>query len=221
MSSKVYLIPGLGSDGRIYKRYFPFDGIEAEIIELIPVTGKVTWEEYIEMYLEKIEETGDVTIIGTSLGGIIASELADRIKVNRIILISSLKNVHEMPTWIKIGRYLPIHRIIPGKWLVDLHVWRFKALGKKKKTQNLELMIDMASKVEPKFVSWVAKEIVRWKKTSIPPVSLHIQGTKDFLFPSGNILDAIKIKGGTHVMVLSRHQEIRKIIMDYLGEQSK
>jgi hypothetical protein len=143
------------------------------------------------------------------LGGIIASELADRLPLQQVILISSLKNADELPNWMKVGRYIPLHRLIPGRLLIKLHIWRFSYLRKKRRSKNLELMIDMASKTEPRFVGWVAGQVVKWRKRTLPKHVTHIQGTRDFLFPSGKIREAKLIKGGTHVMILFRSNEIK------------
>ena len=205
---KAFLIPGLGSDRRLYDNYLPIAGVDSEVIELIEVSGKESWEEYVSRYERQIDTSEDFILIGTSLGGIISVELAKRLQPKLVILISSLKSQSELPAWMKILRFIPLHRLIPGKWLLVTHIWHFKWLRRRSKSKKLDLMIDMAKKTSPAFVAWTAKRVVGWKNKSIAKNIIHIHGDKDRLFPIRYIENAEAIKGGSHVMVLYRSKEI-------------
>ena len=45
---------------------------------------------------------------------------------------------------------------------------------------------------------------------------VHIHGTKDNVFPLKHIKNAIEIKGGTHIMILTKAKKISKIIDEVL-----
>jgi pimeloyl-ACP methyl ester carboxylesterase len=197
------------------------EGLDSEVLELIEVKGKEGWKEYIDRYEALIDSKEDFILIGTSLGGMISIELAKRLQPQMVILISSLKSGKELPTWMKILRFIPLHRLIPGKWLLVSHIWHFKWLRKTSRTKKLDLMIDMAEKTLPGFVAWTAKRVVAWRSQAFPQRLIHIHGDRDRLFPIRHIDNPEVIKGGSHVMVLYRSNEIAKRIKEAIAEIHK
>ncbi len=69
----------------------------------------------------------------------------------------------------------------------------------------------------PAFLYWCARAILRWKGDPAPrPDILHLHGTKDKMFPVKLLKNIIPVAGGTHLMLLSRAEEITNILMAQL-----
>ncbi len=71
---------------------------------------------------------------------------------------------------------------------------------------------------DEKYLSWAIKNMVEWKREVADPRVYHIHGTRDEVFPIRYIKNCIKIKKGTHAMILQKTpsivEELLKIIED-------
>ncbi len=89
MREKIYLIPGLMTDIRLWKRLVPFLENDYELIHL-PIPHSVDFDEIVDILFEKIKEE-KVNILGFSLGGYIASYFAITYpnRVNKLFLVAA------------------------------------------------------------------------------------------------------------------------------------
>mgnify|MGYP000011319678 CR=1 FL=1 len=212
--AKVYLIPGLGNDVRIFSRLSPLL-LEQDICcleYLEPLNVKESIESYAQRLVDEISDLEEPPVlIGMSLGGTIATEMAKRMPCKKLILISSFKHQTEVPFLFKIARVLPLYRLVPT-WYIRL-ILPFLAwiLGicTKEESQLLKLMLRARSATH---FSWGREAIVHWDNMDYPPQFIHINGTKDHVFKRSEKQATHLIKGGTHNMVLDRAEEIAKII---------
>ena len=91
--SKIFLIAGLGADTRLY------NNIDLQDNDVIPVDWiEPNENDTLSIYAQKIIHQyfidGNSIVIGTSLGGMIAIEIAKHVRLNKVILISSIKTIH-------------------------------------------------------------------------------------------------------------------------------
>src|SRR3978361_1183825 len=101
--SKIFLIPGLGADCRIYK-HIDLQGYDVVHIEWVDSDKDNTLNTYAQKLIDKYDiDTGSI-VIGNSLGGMIAMEISKKIELNKTILISSIKTVKEAPLYFKFFR---------------------------------------------------------------------------------------------------------------------
>ena len=135
-------------------------------------------------------ESGD-TVIGTSLGGIIACEIANLIELDRIILISSARRKEE------INKILCI--LHP---LIDLAPIAFIQISAGKLPSDLSQMF---SQSDPAFIRNMSKAIFTWEgiKSNVPVLRIH--GTKDSVIPHPNETNH-DIDGG-HLIVMTHALE--------------
>lgn len=89
MKEKIYLIPGLMTDIRLWKRLVPFLENNYELIHL-PIPHSVDFDEIVDILFEKIKEE-KINILGFSLGGYIASYFAITYpnRVKRLFLVAA------------------------------------------------------------------------------------------------------------------------------------
>lgn len=89
MKEKIYLIPGLMTDIRLWKRLVPFLENDYELIHL-PIPHSVDFDEIVDILFEKIKEE-KINILGFSLGGYIASYFAITYpnRVKRLFLVAA------------------------------------------------------------------------------------------------------------------------------------
>lgn len=207
--SHIFLIAGMGADTRIYNNI--------EIPEEYAVTP-VDWVEYNETdtlttYAQKLIYQYNITpnsiVIGNSLGGMLAIEIAKKIKLKKTILISSIKTIDEAPGYYKIFRAIPVYKIIPD-FLITSPTLVIKSIFGKISDAELWLFKDMLHKNSPAFIKWAMGAALNWDNTIIPPNVYHIHGDSDHVLPHKKIKDAAIVKGGSHIMIFDKAKQINK-----------
>jgi pimeloyl-ACP methyl ester carboxylesterase len=212
--SRIYLIAGLGADTRVYNNIdlhdhevIPVDWIEPHQLD--------TLSTYAQKLIHQYNIQPNSVIIGNSLGGMIAVEMAKQIPVKKVILISSIKISKEAPRYFNFFRGLPVYKIIPGKWVTSLG-FMIKPLFGHMSAEDAWLFSDMLKNSSPTFVKWAMKAVLHWKNDIIPPNLFHITGDKDLVFSFKRIPDATIVKGGTHIMIFDKAKEINKLLKSIL-----
>ncbi|MDB5090914.1 MAG: Pimeloyl-ACP methyl ester carboxylesterase [Mucilaginibacter sp.] len=208
--SKVFLIAGLGADTRVYNN---IDLNEDEVISVDWIEPHIT--DTLKMYAQKLIIQYNITpnsiIIGNSLGGMIAIEIANILPIKKVILISSIKTIEEAPWYFSMFRKLPVYKLIPGKAFTSMGFLIKFAFGKMNAADTW-LFNDMLKNSSPKFIKWAMGATLQWDNKTIPPNTYIITGDKDHVFDYRRIKDAIIVKGGTHIMVFDKAKEINKIL---------
>ena len=142
----IYFVPGLAASSRIFEYLkFPEDRFELHFLEwLLPISEKEKIEDYSKRMAALVTAENPV-LVGVSFGGIIVQEMSKHLNVKKIILISSLKNKHELPKRLKFIQTTKAYKLIPTSLLLNI--------------ENLA-----------KF-SFGPSEIPRWKRQQFPEVS--------------------------------------------------
>jgi len=210
---KVYLIPGLGADRRMYQQQlnvFP----HAEVIEHFLPAKNETLTSYAQKMGEKIDTSQPYILIGTSLGGIISMELSRMLSPEKIILIASIKNRNEMPLLFRSMKYLKLHRVLSGKTIKKFNKLMVRRLDSRSDSDAAQIIREMTEDVPGEFIEWAMDAVVKWN----PPVDyrndiIHIHGTNDRLFPFSKIKNAIPVDNGSHIMNMTLSAEVNRLLL--------
>ncbi len=143
------------------------------------------------------------------MGGMLAIEIAKKIRLKKVILISSIKTINEAPAYYKIFQTIPVYKLIPGS-LINASGSLIKLAFGKMNDVDLWLFKDMLHKNSPSFIKWAMGAVLKWDNTTIPPNVYHIHGDKDNVLPSKRIKDATIVKGGTHIMIFDKAKQVNK-----------
>ena len=69
-----------------------------------------------------------------------------------------------------------------------------------------------------RYSRWAMDKVVNWNQTEFHKNLLHLHGTKDSVFPSKYISDAIFIEEGTHLMIFNKPGEMNNHILTFLDK---
>ena len=204
----VYLMPGMSANSLIFEKIkFPenfklhkLDWINPDIDESI--------ENYAKRLSEKIVHKNPV-LIGVSFGGILVQEISKIIKVNKLIIISSIKCNKEMPSHMKFGKITKSYKLLPVKWINDFESLISFVLGPKIK-KRVDLYRKYLSVRDENYLSWSLREMIEWKQSKPLKNIIHIHGTKDLVFPTLYIKNFIEVPRGDHAMILKRAEWINQ-----------
>jgi pimeloyl-ACP methyl ester carboxylesterase len=213
--SKLYLLPGLGDDHRIFEG-IDLQGHEAVNVVWLEPEKQDTLSTYAQKLIDAYHITPQSIIIGNSLGGMLGIEIAKRIELNKVILISSIKTADEASIKSRLKRYIPFYLSIRSKLgaLVKFMIRPF--IGQKARDRQ-ELFNNMEGNTSAAFYKWAKYAITYWDNQTVPKNVYHINGDQDNIFPYKRIKDAIIIKGGTHIMIRDKKNEINALLKEILS----
>jgi pimeloyl-ACP methyl ester carboxylesterase len=213
--SKLYLLPGLGDDHRIFKD-IDLHGHEVVNVSWIEAEKHDTLSTYAQKLIDAYHIGPQSIIIGNSLGGMLGIEIAKRIELNKVILISSIKTADEASIKSRMKRFIPFYSIIRSK-LGAFVKFMIRPFIKQKASDRQELFNSMKENTSAAFYKWAGHAIMYWDNQTIPKNVYHINGDQDNLFPYQRIKDAIIIKGGTHIMIRDKKDEINALLKEILS----
>ncbi|MFK7904813.1 MAG: alpha/beta fold hydrolase [Chitinophagales bacterium] len=217
---KVFLIPGLGYNHQIFEN-LDLSVFDTAYINWIEPEPNEKIHEYSKRIFRQVENTDEeITLIGHSLGGIVAQEIASVRKIDRIILISSIKSRKEMPLSFKMVR--PFH--LDKLFTKERSIKTVKFWGKSHGFQTIkekELFKSMVGKQTNKYLQWALRELSSWQEPNIPRATklIQIHGTNDKTFPIQLVHKPdFVIDEGSHILVYKRAAEISELIIRTIGQ---
>lgn len=212
-----YLISGIATDERAFQ--YQYDHIPNCVYLPFPRHDKGdTMATYAEKFVPLIDTTQPFNLIGHSMGGIITMELIKQVQPQKVILLSTIKSRAEMPAKLKQLRITHFHKLLPGKGFIHSIRVGSKFKSELKQVDGLrDLAVSMAEANDPGFLYWAVNAIVKWTgDENYRNDIIHIHGTEDEMFPYSHVRNVIPVFGGTHIMYMTRAEEINRLIQYYL-----
>jgi pimeloyl-ACP methyl ester carboxylesterase len=220
----VYFMPGLAASSAIFER-IQLDEVvfEVHLLEWEIPRQRETLHSYAKRMSSKIEEE-NVVLVGVSFGGVLVQEMAPFLKVRKLIIISSVKTNLEVPLRMKIAKSTKAYKLVPTTLLQNIEVLSNFNFGSAIQ-QRLKLYEKYLSVRDKNYLEWAIEQMLLWNRTKADKKVIHIHGDADEVFPIKNIKDCIVVKGGTHIMILSKYRwlndNLPKIILDQYPETSE
>ena len=118
MMKKVYFISGIGADKRVFS-FLDLSFCEPVYVDWIEPLKQESLESYALRLRKEIRESHP-TVVGISFGGMLATEMAKADANLKAIIISSNKTADEFPSYLRIGKYFPFYKWLPGKFISKL-----------------------------------------------------------------------------------------------------
>jgi pimeloyl-ACP methyl ester carboxylesterase len=211
---KVYFIPGLGADKRVFKHIRLSEIFEVVHLEWITPLANESLHNYAKRLMKTIDQTTPFALVGLSFGGMLVAEISKVLPAEKTILISSLPSATALPFYYRALGALKLHRIVPVGWFKNASL--AKRLFTAEKKEDKALLRAIIRSTDPHFLRWAITAILSWEKSAPPKNYYHIHGTSDRLLPIRYVQATHRIKGGGHLMVLNRASEISNIIASIL-----
>lgn len=185
-----YVLPGMGATHEMYSQ--PWRVLNDTVFLNWPSNNQST--SIPELAADLIDlhniQDGDC-MFGTSLGGMVACEIANQIHIERLVLTGSAIHKNEISTLLR--------TLAP---LVDLTPFEFiqRCVGKVD-TQ----LTDMFTQSDPTFIRNMCNAIFKWKGLRNDRIPFRIHGIHDRVIPIPHDVD-VKIEGG-HLIVMTHAEE--------------
>ncbi len=185
-----YYLPGMGADHSMYNgawQQLP----DSVFIDWPKYKGETTLTEIATRLISTYNIQPDSVLVGSSLGGIVACEIANQFSAKALILVSSAQSKSEINQFLSF-----LHPIIDFAPLTLV-----QHLAGKSNT-----LIDMFKRAEPEFIKAMCKAIFNWdglRNSSVPVYRIH--GKKDLVITPPTNPDLL-IDGG-HLITMTHASE--------------
>lgn len=199
---KTIILPGMGANSNMYPKE-KYDWLQEVTFSNWPeYHGEKTIEAVSQKIIGQHQITSEMTVGGSSLGGMVAIEIAKIVGISKVILIGSATN----PKYINplLQKLSNLTEITPLRTIQVL-------TGKVNQYANSELL-GMFSESDSKFVKAMCGALLNWKGIGNFKCEIHqIHGEKDLvIFPPK---DNVKIiLGAGHLISMTHADEIANFI---------
>ncbi|MBL0685716.1 alpha/beta hydrolase family protein [Aquimarina mytili] len=213
----VYFIPGMAADVSIFEHIkLPENEFECHLIPWKIPNKKESMGDYAKRMCEEIKHENCV-LIGVSFGGVMVQEMSKYLVLKKLIIISSVKNKHELPKRMKIARKTKAYKLLPTSIVSRIDNWEKLAFGDfaKKRAAMYQRYLSINHKM---YLDWAIENMVCWDQEKTPEGIIHIHGNKDIVFPISNIKNCITVDQGTHVMIVNRYRWFNKHLPEIIKD---
>jgi pimeloyl-ACP methyl ester carboxylesterase len=206
----IFCISGLGADERAFSK-LAIEGYQLHIIQWLEPLKNETIEAYATRMRKPITEENPV-LMGLSFGGIICIEIAKQITVQKIILISSIKSLHELPFWMRAVAKLKLNKVVPLK-RTSRFAEAIQNLFLGISTPEEKAVVAVSRRKDNKaYIYWAVNQVINWKNDWQHQSTFHIHGDADRMFPIKRVNATYIIKNAGHFMIMNRADEVSSCI---------
>lgn len=201
----VYLMPGMAANPSIFEYIkLPENQFKIHLLDwMIPEKGE-SLEQYAKRMCQRIDQP-NVVLLGVSFGGILVQEMSKYIDLKKLIVVSSIKNKHELPKRLKLLKVTKAYKILPTQLVSNIDLLSKFALGETVK-KRIELYQKYLSVSDKRYLDWAIKQVVCWEQEEPNSKAIYIHGEKDIVFPDSCGGNCIVVKGGTHIMIINKYK---------------
>jgi pimeloyl-ACP methyl ester carboxylesterase len=210
----IYCISGLGADERVFK-HIQVPGYVLQPLAWKKPLRRETIGEYAQRMAADI--TGpDPILMGLSFGGMMCIEIAKCIPVHKVVLVSSIKSVNELPRWMRLVGRVGLDRVVPLRSFKLLEPIQNRKLGVTNEAER-RMAIEYRRHADRSYINWAVNQVLNWKNDWQPSALYHIHGTQDRMFPIKRVKASYVVQGGGHFMILNKSEEINGYLRTVLG----
>lgn len=213
----VYMMPGLAANSLIFEKIkLPESTFEIHLLDWETPNDNETLLGYAKRMAKLVKHTNAV-LIGVSFGGILVQEMARFLDLRKLIIISSVKSNLELPLTMKIAKTTKAYKLMPTGLFQNMDSLAKFSFGNVIK-ERIKLYQKYMSMREKTYLDWAIEQMILWDRAKEDKKVIHIHGDADAIFPIKNIQNCIVVKGGTHIMILSKYkwfnENLPKIILE-------
>jgi pimeloyl-ACP methyl ester carboxylesterase len=212
---KVYLIPGLAADERVFRHIQLPEGYDPQILQWVRPEPKESLASYAMKLAKQIDYSQPFVLIGLSFGGMLATEMAKRVQPHKTILISSVPDASQLPAYYRWAWRMGIQYIMTPT-IIKSGVM-IKRLLTAEDPEDKKIIQEMARDMDPEFVRWAMWTIVHWQTTEgSQPDCIHIHGTADGILPCRYTRPTHRIPKAGHLMIFNQADRINGLLKEIL-----
>lgn len=199
-------IPGLGGDRRLFAPSMAHLPTLRVLNWLKPGQGW-TLSDYARALIDRNDINSSQAILGVSLGGMLALEIARHTRVRGVVLFGSARNPKQIRAPLPLAAQVPV---LPTLFYRCARALPNAAMyfGSTRKHADQCLIKNMATRCSPTLTHWAIKAIANWPGVSENPCAIwEVHGSRDNLIPPRPQSANAIIRGGGHLCILTHPRE--------------
>jgi pimeloyl-ACP methyl ester carboxylesterase len=210
----VYFISGIGGDRRLFKHIELPEDFQMRYVDWVLPGQRESLPDYAFRLTEQIDTRQPFILVGLSLGGIMAVEIAKRCPPVATILIGSVPVSSQLPGYYIIARRLRLVKFLPVSFFKGTAT--VKRLFTREKEEDKKMIRQIIREGNSWFIKWGLNAVLEWRNEYIPQPLWHIHGTRDEVFPVWLTRPSHTIPKGGHMLVVSHSTEVNRILREIL-----
>jgi pimeloyl-ACP methyl ester carboxylesterase len=207
---KVYCIPGIGADYRLFTHIRLPEGYTPSYIHWVDPLEKEKLSDYAFRLTGQIDTSNPFILVGVSLGGMMAVEIAKRVPPVCTIIISSIPVTTHLPGYFRFAGKLGMGKLIPASFLKiassTKHALTMRSAA------NRKLMFDIIRAGDDRFIRWALNAVLEWENKEVPQPFYHIHGTRDEIFPISLTVPTHIVEKGGHMSLVSQPEVVNSML---------
>jgi len=213
MEKQVYVISGMAADYRIYS-YLDLD-FEPIFIPWIKPFPKESFSDYASRLSEFIEGEEPI-LIGFSLGGLFALEIAKHRPTYKLLLINTTIINQEQSAFWKFYIKYDLDNFLHSSWMKPLLNIILSFMSESEETK--QLYRNMISDMDADFMNWAFTSPKEWKNHTFPKNLSRLQGEIDWVVPRKYVqnVNTKLVPGAKHLMIVQNPE----IVSAFLNEET-
>lgn len=216
----VYFISGLGADQRVFEKLKIDDRFNVIHIKWIDPLKKESLESYANRLSTVIDTTKPYQIVGLSFGGMVATMIAEQQNPEQIILVSSSSVGMPLGKFYRGLINFLLLSPLSSPFLKSANKFTYKFFGANTNEEKI-LLKNILKDTDAKFLKWALKTISKWDHPVKSPKAYQINGSADKMIQPRFVQADRIVKGGEHLMIYSKADELSEIINAQLIKKFK
>lgn len=207
----------MGADHRAFSFITLPKGYNTVYIHWIPHHKKEKLADYALRLASQIDTSAAFILIGLSMGGMMAAEIAKKFPPVCTILISSIPVATHLPPYYRwAGRLHATSLMSPSLLKVVKAAARFKQALTRQPSPAGQLTYDMFQVADNDFLRWAMMAVLEWSNHQPPHPLHHIHGTKDRVLPIRFTHPTHAVPLAGHILVMSRPEAVNAFLKEVL-----
>jgi len=211
---KVYFIPGLAADGRVFHRVRLPKGFEPVFLDWLDPREGESLRQYAARMADCIDTSSPFSILGLSFGGMLASEIARVHRPEKVILVSSIPQARHLPSYFRMAGKLKLDAAVPVGMLKQGIITR--RIFSRNGSEDSAIIRDIVEKSDARFIRWAMRAILDWDGGPPDRHFYQIHGTNDIVLPLRYTRPTHVVRGAGHLMIMDRAEEINRLLAEIL-----
>jgi pimeloyl-ACP methyl ester carboxylesterase len=205
----ILLLPGMAADAGMFepqRAAFP-NLIAPSWIDPLP---QESLRHYADRFAESLDPGRPCIVGGVSFGGIVALEMASRLRASACVLISSVRSPAEYPLLYRILRLTAVSSPSHLGWFAGCVAELSAPSLPPATTRRLQRL----SSPRSAFLRWATWAALRWQPSpaarKVPVLQIH--GDADRTFPIRHVRPDIVVQGGGHLLSLTHPAAVNDVL---------